>query len=94
MIGRKEDEDVEEFVYVGATVTKKSGGTKDIKERLCKAEGAFFNLMKTWNTRSIGRITKIKLFKTLVRPVLLYGCEAWKLKADEEKKLDRFQFTV
>ena len=42
---------------------------------------------------SPSRNTKIKLFKTLVQPVLLYGCEAWKLTAAEEKKLDRFQFT-
>ena len=93
MIGREEVEDVEEFVYVGTTVTKEGGGTEDIKKRLSKAPGAFFNSKKIWNTRSIGRNTKIKLFKTLVRPVLLYGCEAWKLIVAEEKKLDRFQFT-
>ena len=92
MIGRAEVEDVEEFVYLGATVTKEGGGTEDIKKRLNKAQGAFFNLRNIWNTRSIGRNTKIKLFKTLVRPVLLYGCEAWKITAAEDKKLDRFQF--
>ena len=91
MIGREEVEDVEEFVYLGTTVTKEGGGTEDIKKRLSKARGAFFNLKKIWNTRSIGRNTKIKLFKTLVRPVLLYGCEAWKLTA-AEKKVDRFQY--
>ena len=89
MIGREEVEDVEEFVYLGTTVTKEGGGTEDIKKRLSKARGAFFNLKKIWNTRSIGRNTRIKLFKTLVRPVLLYGCEAWKLTVAEEKKLDR-----
>ena len=93
MIGKEEVEDVEEFVYLGTTVTKEGGGTEDIKKRLSKARGAFFNLKKIWNTRSIGRNTKIKLFKTLVRPVLLYGCEAWKLTVAEAKKLDRFQFT-
>ena len=93
MIERKEVEDVEEFVYLGATVTKEGGGTEDIKKRLSKAQGAFYNLKEIWNTRSIGRNTELKLFKTLVRPVLLYGCEAWKLTAAEEKKLDRFQFT-
>ena len=76
MIGREEVEDVEEFVYLGTTVTKEGGGIEDIKKRLSKARGAFFNLKKIWNTRSIGRNKKIKLFKTLVRPVLLYGCEA------------------
>ena len=64
MIGREEVEDVEEFIYLG-TVTKEGGGTDDIKKRLRKARGAFFNLKKIWNTRSIGRNTKIKLFKTL-----------------------------
>ena len=73
MIGREEVEEVEEFVYLGTTVTKEAGGTEDIKKRLSKPRGAFFNLKKIWNTRRIGRNTKIKLFKTLVRPVLLYG---------------------
>jgi len=91
MIGREEVQDVAEFVYLGTTVTKEGGGTEDIKKRLSKARGAFFNLKKIWNTRSIGRNTKIRLFKTLVRP--WYGCEAWKLTTNEEKKLDRFQFT-
>ena len=93
LIGSEEVEDVEEFVYQGTTVTKEVGGTEDIKKRLSKARGAFFNLKKIWNARRIGWNTKIKLFKTLVRPVLLYGCEAWKLTLAEEKKLDRFQFT-
>ena len=92
MIGREEVEVVEEFVYMDATVTKEGGGTGDIKKRLSKAQGAFFNFW-IWNTRSIGLNTKFKLFKTLVRPVLLYGCEAWKLTAAEENKLERFQFT-
>ena len=75
---------------LGATVTKEGGGTEDIKKRLSKARGAFFNLKKIWNTMSIGPNTKINLFKTLVRPVLFYGCDEWKLTAAEEKKLDGF----
>ena len=81
------------FIYLGKTVTKEGGGTDDIKKRLSKARGAFFNLKKILNIRSIGRNTKIKLFKILARPVLLYGCEAWKLIVAKVKKLDRFQFT-
>ena len=92
IIGREVVKDIEEFVYLGATVTKEGGGTEDVKKHLSKAQGAFFDLKKIWNTRSIGHNTKIKLtvFKNLVRPVLLYRCEAWKLTAAEEKKLDYF----
>ena len=34
----------------------------------------------------------MKLYKTLVLPVLLYGCETWKVTKGDEKKLDGFQF--
>ena len=44
LIGSEEVEDVEEFVYQGTTVTKEVGGTEDIKKRLSKARGAFFQL--------------------------------------------------
>ena len=35
--------------------------------------------------------TKIHLFKTYVRPVLLYGCETWKITKNDERKLNSFQ---
>ena len=84
-------EDVNEFIYLGAMVDKEGGGDRDIKNRLQKARGAFYRLNRIWNTRSIGRNTKIHLFKTLVRPVLLYGSETWKITLKDEKQLDTFQ---
>jgi len=51
-IGNEEAEEVEEFVYLGATVTKDGGGTEDIKKRLNRSRGAFFNLTRTWKTHS------------------------------------------
>ena len=75
-------------------VTKEGGGSEDIKKRLSEAQGAFFNLRKIWNTRRIGRNKKLKMFKTFVQPVLFYGCEAWKLTAAEEKKLDTFKSLI
>lgn len=77
-------EDVEEFVCLGATDRNDGGGTEDIKNRLNKARGAFYYLMKIWRAKNIGRNTKTKLFKTLVCPVLLYGCEAWKVTKAEQ----------
>jgi len=84
VVNGEEVEDVAEFVYLGATVNKEGGGSRDITNRLQKARGAFQRLGKVWATTGIGRRTKIRLFKTLVRPVLLYGCETWKIiKADK-----------
>ena len=72
MVDGEELDDIEEFTYLGAIVDKDGGGSKDIMHRLQKARGAFQRLRRVWAAKGIGRRTKIRLFKTLVRPVLLY----------------------
>ena len=84
-------EDVETFVYLGATVGKCGGGTIDIKNRLGKARGAFAKLKNIWKSRRISRRTKIRLFKTLVKPVLMYGCETWKMTRTDARSIDVFR---
>ena len=68
-------EDVDQFVYLGAKVCKEGGCMKDLKNRLSKARGAFNKLKKVWNSNNILRRTKLRLYKILVVPVLLYGSE-------------------
>ena len=61
VVNSEEVEDIEEFVYLGATVNKEGGGSRDITNRPQKACGAFQRLGKVWATRGIGRRTKIRL---------------------------------
>jgi len=84
-------EDVDRFVYLGATVSKEGGGTEDIHNRVVKARGVFLKLKKIWSSNSISRRTKVRLYKTLVKPVLMYGCETWKMNKSDENKIDVFQ---
>ena len=56
--GEKVD-DLEEFTYLGATVNKEGGGSKDIMQHLQKARGTFQRLLRVWAARGIGRRTKI-----------------------------------
>ena len=51
----REVEDVEEFLYLGATVDKEGGGSKDIMNRLQKVRSAFQRLGKVWAEKGIGR---------------------------------------
>lgn len=66
--------------------------TKDIQQRLSKARQTVYRLRRIWDCNEISRKTKVQLFKTIVRAVLMYGCEAWKLTKTEAKKLDAFQY--
>ena len=47
-------------------------------------------LKKIWSSNSISRRTKVRLYKTLVKPVLMYGCETWKMNKSDENKIDVF----
>ena len=75
--------DVDKFVYLRGTVSKEGGGTQDIHNRVVKARGVFMTLRKIWRT-NISRRTRIRPNK----PVLIYGCETWKVdkfKRDKSK---------
>ena len=63
---------------------------KDLKNRLSKARGSFIRLKKVWSSKAISRSTKLRLLKTLVVPVLLYGCETWKMNKGDDKAVDVF----
>ena len=64
---------------------------EDLKNRPSKARGTYVRLIKIWNSKSISKRTKMKLYKTLILPVLMYGCETWKMTKSDEHVLHMFQ---
>ena len=89
-VNGQEIEDVDRFVYLGATVSK-GGGTQNIHNRVVKARGVFLRLKKIWSSNGISRRTEVRLYKTLVKPVVMYACETWKMNKNNENKIDVFQ---
>ena len=85
IINGQDIEDVDDFVYLGAKVCKEEVCMKDMKTRLSKARGAFDKLKKIWNSNNISRRTKMRLYKTLVLPALLYGFETCKMNKGDDK---------
>ena len=69
-------DDVQEILFLGALLDKEGGATKDIQQRLSKARQTFYRLRIIWDSSEISRKTKVQLFKTIVRAVFMYGCEA------------------
>ena len=65
--------------------------TKEIKIRLGLATSAMTRLNNNWKSNSISLPTKLKLYKSLVLSILLYGCESWTLTADTEKRIEAFE---
>jgi len=83
-------QDVDSFHYLGARTTKHRGAEDDIKSRLGKARGAFNKLVKIWRGAKLSENTKIRIFKSNVIAVLLYGYETWRMTKRDEAKLATF----
>ena len=90
-IDGEEAEDVDKFVCLGATLTKSGGGVGDMENRISRGRNTYRQLSKLWNSNKIKRTTKLKLYKSLVLSVLLYGSETWMMTKGDERKLDTFQ---
>ena len=83
-------EDVVEFVYLGSNISTDGGADKDVQLRINKARHAFRTLRPVWLSSQLSRNTKIRIFNTNVKSVLLYGCETWKTTKSIMDKLQVF----
>ena len=72
LLGNEPLQDVETFTYLGSIINRKGGTEEDIKTRIQKARGAFITLKNIWKTGQIKTKTKIRIFNSNVKSVLLY----------------------
>jgi len=83
-------EEVESFTYLGSVVVKWGGTDKDVKVRIGKARAAFHQLKKVWGSFELPRNTKIRIFNSMIKPVLLYGAETWRTTVTTMNKIQSF----
>ena len=81
---------MDKYNYLGANVSKQGGGGDDIVNRIRKARVSFMKLKQKWRSNIYTLRFKLRLFNKLVKPVLLYGSETWKINEGDNKKLDTF----
>lgn len=87
------NEKVNDFKYLGATLHTKNDWLKEINIRMDKAEKTFYALSKFFNAK-MSRRTKSRLYVAIIRPVLVYWCEAWTTITTTERKLRTFENRV
>ena len=84
-------EDVEEFTYFGTKVTTTGDFDKEINTRISNANQAFAMLRPVWRSTNLSVHTMIKIFRSNVVSVLLYGAECWKTAITIQRQLKVFQ---
>ena len=87
-------ERVEEFKYLGTNLTNQHSIAEEIKSRLSSGNACCHSVQNLLSSRLLSKNLKIKIYRTIILPVVLYGCETWSLTLREERKLRVFENMV
>jgi hypothetical protein len=84
-------ENVAKFQYFGTTLTDQNDIHDQIKSRLNSGNACYYSVKNLLSSRLISKNLKIKIYKTVILPVVLYGRETWSLTLREEHRLRDFE---
>ncbi|KAJ4449364.1 hypothetical protein ANN_00762 [Periplaneta americana] len=87
-------EEVEKFIYLGATVTNINDTREEIKRRINMGNACYYSVEKLLSSSLLSKNLKVRIYKTVIIPVVLYGCETWTLTQKEEHRLRVFENKV
>ena len=80
-----------DFIFLGSKVTAVGDYSHEIKRRLLLRRKVLTNLDSILKSRDITLPTKGCLVKSMVFPVVIYGCESWTIKKAECRRIDAFE---
>jgi hypothetical protein len=84
-------ERVNSFVYLGTLITADNNASAKINNRTALANSSYFGLVNILKAKNINRKYQVIIYKTLIKPVLMYGAETWVLSKADELRLGAFE---
>ena len=82
---------VSSFVYLGAVLSNGGGSSNEIRRRIEISRSAMSRLTKVWRDRQISNATKMRLVKSLVFSIFLYGAETWTVLKKDRDRINAFE---
>ena len=79
------------YFWGGSKITADGDCSHEIKRHLLLGRKAMTILDSILKSRDVTLLTKVRLVKAMVFPVVMYGCESWTIKKAERKRIDAFE---
>ena len=84
-------ETLSDFIFLDSKITAHGDCSHEIKRHVLLGRKAMTNLNSILKSRDITVLTKVRLVKAKVFPVVMYGCENWTIKKAERRRIDAFE---
>jgi hypothetical protein len=93
-IDNKSFERVEQFKYLRTTLTNRNSIQEEIKSRLKLRNACYHSVQDLLSSSFLSKNTKINIYRSIILPVVLYGCETWSVTLREEHRPRVFENRV
>jgi hypothetical protein len=80
-------ENVSQFGYLRMTLTNQNLIEEEIKTIFHSGNACYHSIQNLLSSRLLSKNLKIRMYKTIILPVVVYGCETWSLTLSEEHRL-------
>ena len=84
-------ETVADFTVLGSKITADGDCSNEIKRHLLLGRKVMTSLDSIFKSRDITLLTKVRLVKAMVFPVVMHGCESWTIRKAECRRIDAFE---
>jgi hypothetical protein len=92
-IANRSFENVTTFIYLGTTIIDQNLIHKELKNRLNAGNACYHSVQNLFSSRFLYKNVN-RIYKTIILPVVLYGCEPWSLTLRKEHRLRVFENRV
>jgi hypothetical protein len=85
---------LEELKYLGITLTNQNSIQEEVKCRVKLGNACYYAVQNLLSSSLLSETLKIRIYRTMILPVVLFGCETWSLTLREERRLRMFENRV
>ena len=89
--GKYEFEHVKELSYLDSQLNQTNSTNCEIQARIISGNQCCYSCGALMKSRALSRSSKPKIYTTLIRPAVTYGCETWTLTSRNEQQLRTFE---